>query len=251
MLRTIQVDFRRLILCRRYYYSIAGMTLALLLNGITYTKTIAGHATLGECFSEVSFGGFMLLFYMLCVVGGGLDYCMDVKHHYMRYMVIRSDLTTYALSKTAISAIAGYISMLIGQVFFLGMMALYLLWDRWGAGETMSVAGDASEMWWTILTFSLLGALLSVLGLFVTSLVPNIFVGIASPVLLYYMAITLTNKHWTNPAILPACIYFPNDYALFGGGIRQFGYALLVTLCLLMLLYIGIHRRMKRRGENV
>lgn len=251
MLDTLRVDFQRLFLSRRYYYSIAGMALALLLNGITYTGTVAGTVSLGECFDEVSFGGFMILFYLLCVVGGGLDYCMDVKNHFMRYTVVRSGLSSYTLSKTIVSAAAGWISSLLGQAIFLGLMWFVLRYINGGTGEEMTSSGLVPEMWWGLLTFSLLGSVLSVLGLFVTCFVPNVFVGITAPVLCYYMVITLTDKYFTNPYILPGCIYFARYYSLFGGGVKHFGYALLVTLCMVLLMYAGIYSLMKRRGEHV
>ncbi|MDD6071475.1 MAG: hypothetical protein PUC12_11805 [Clostridiales bacterium] len=250
MLRTIQVDFKRLFLNRRYYYCIVGMAFALLVSGISYKKDRYGYATLEECFSEATFGGFVILFYMLCVVGGGLDYCMDVKNHYMRYMVIRNGIHSYAVSKTFVSAVSGYISMFLGQVLFCGMMSVYLVFQSGTTENLFSGGTEFESISWNILIFSLLGSALSVLGLFATAIVPNVFVGMTTPVLIYYIVITLTNKYWSNPVLMPSCIYFSYN-KLFGGERQQFLYALLVTICFIIILYRGIYRRMKRRGEHV
>lgn len=104
------------------------------------------------------------------------------------------------------------------------------------------------EIVWDILIFSLLGAVLSVLAVYITTLVPDVFVGVSMPVLLFYVVITLTNKHWKTEAYMPSCIYFRSG--LFGGGICQFIYALLVTVCTIWVLYHGIFRQIKRRNGS-
>lgn len=250
MLQTIQVDLKRLFLCTRYYYCIAGMALTLLISGISYTTTLKYHTTLDDCFDEATFGGFILLFYMLCVVGGGMDYCIDVKNHYMRYMVIRNGIHFYTVSKTFVAALSGFISMVLGQVLFSGMMSVYLIIQNGTLANLVSSDVNFKIMCWDILIFSLLGSVLSVLGLFTTAMVPNVFVGMATPVLCYYIIITLTNKYWKNPVLMPSCIYF-SDSQLFGGGIRHFLYTLLVTVCIIIFLYKGIYYQMKRRGGYV
>ncbi len=250
MIRNLQVDAKRLLLNRRFYYCIAGMALALWASGIAYVHNRYGIPTLEECYDETTFGGFVILFYMLCVVGGGLDYCMDVKNHYMRYMVIRNGVRPYAVSKTIMAAVSGYISMFVGQVLFCGMMWGYLVSRNGAVSGILSGGEQFRDMCWAVLVFSLLGSVLSVLGLFVTSLVPNVFVGMATPVLVYYVVITLTNRYWSSPYVMPSCIFFSYN-KLFGSGERHFLYAVFVTLCITVLLYGGIYRQMKRRGEHV
>lgn len=250
MLRNLQVDAKRLLLNRRFYYCIAGMAFALLTGGIANVHIRYGMATLEECYDEVTAGGFIILFYMLCVVGGGLDYCTDVKNHYMRYMVIRSGVRPYAVSRTVLAVLSGYASMFVGQALFCGMMWGYLAIRNRSVSGILAGGAEFRDMCWFILVFSLLGSVLSVLGLFVTSFVPNVFVGMATPVLVYYVVITLTNRYLRNPYLMPSCIYFSYN-KLFGGGGRHFLYALLVTICITVILYGGIYRQMKRRGEHV
>lgn len=47
------------------------------------------------CFSVVSSSGFIILFYLLCVIGGGLSYCEDCNSGFTRYAVVRGDAKKY------------------------------------------------------------------------------------------------------------------------------------------------------------
>lgn len=250
MIRNLQVDMKRLLLNRRFYYCVVGMAVALLVSGIAYVHNCSGITTLEECYDQATGGGFVILFYMLCVVGGGLDYCMDVKNHYMRYMVIRNGVRPYAVSKTITSVISGYVSMFLGQIMYCGMMFVYLMIQNKSVSGILSGGKDFEDMCWFILVFALLGSVLSVVGLFVTAFIPNVFVGMATPVLVYYVVIILSNRYCRNQYLMPSCIYF-SYYQLFGSGGRHFLYALLVTICFTVILYTGIYHQMKRRGEHV
>lgn len=65
---------------------------------------------------------------------------------------------------------------------------------------------------WNALLLSLLGAVLAGLAMTVTACIPNIFVGTAMPILIYYMVICLSNKYAPLELgpILPAWVYFGN-----------------------------------------
>lgn len=121
---------------------------------IAYVHNCSGITTLEECYDQVTGGGFVILFYMLCVVGGGLDYCMDVKNHYMRYMVIRNGVRPYAVSKTITSVISGYVSMFLGQIMYCGMMFVYLMIQNKSTSVILSGGKDFEDMCWVILVFT-------------------------------------------------------------------------------------------------
>lgn len=85
----------------------------------------------------------------------------------------------------------------------------------------------------------------------VTACIPNIFVGTAMPILIYYMVICLSNKYapLELEPILPAWVYFGNAEFL-GGGIWQMLYALAYTGCIYFVLWKIAARQIIRRMEN-
>ena len=85
----------------------------------------------------------------------------------------------------------------------------------------------------------------------VTACIPNIFVGTAMPILIYYMVIGLSNKYAPLELgpILPAWVYFGNAEFL-GGGIWQMLYALAYTGCIYFVLWKIAARQIIRRMDN-
>lgn len=249
MLYNLQVDFMRMLTNRRFYYSIAGMIGTLILSGMAYFSNSGNVADLDNCFVVVSSSGYILLFYILCIVGGGIDYCTECKYHYMRYAVQRNGINAYARSKTIVAAVSGCSSMLISLAGYEGLMFLFLFFQRGSAEGIFASREMFIANVWNAVIFSLLGAVLSSMALLVTTFVENVFVGIASPILIYYVIITFSNKYGTVFTLMPSCVYF-GDYELLGSRQMQFLYALFYTACILWIFYRVINYRMRRRLEN-
>lgn len=250
MVANLQVDIRKMLEGSRFYCCTVGMALSLLLNGTGYLKTHPNGGTLTDCFNTVVDDGFILMFYLLCVVAGGLDFCVEYKNHYMKYNVIRGGVSSYARSKTLTAAFGGFISMFLAFLIYEIFMSAALT-IRNGAERSIFSSTEALiENVWYVLIFCLLGMVLSVLAVFITTCIPNVFVGLMMPILIYYLVIAISTKHCNIWTLMPSCIYF-GYYKLFGSHPLHFLYACLFSSCIIWLLYKGILWQLKRRMQNV
>lgn len=75
----------------KIYICTLGMALTLYMSGIAFIRSDGDSANLQDAFSVVSSSGFIILFYLLCVIGGGLSYCEDCNSGFTRYAVVRGD----------------------------------------------------------------------------------------------------------------------------------------------------------------
>ena len=129
---------------------------------------------------------------------------------------------------------------MLGGMALYELLMIFTLWPIKGSFYAMFSQNHAYfiQNIWNALLLSLLGAVLAGLAMTVTACIPNIFVGTAMPILIYYMVIGLSNKYAPLELgpILPAWVYFGNAEFL-GGGIWQMLYALAYTGCIYFVLW--------------
>lgn len=244
-----KTDMKKMIFNKRFFYSVIGMVVALTVSGISMFRDQGKNINMSDCFTVVSGFGFILVYYVLSVIAGGMDYGIEKKSHYKEMMMIRIGKRRYILSKIITSSMGGYLSMLLGMAIFYGIFCLVIASMRGGFTEMYSGQEQWEDQLWYILVFCLLGSVLSVIGTVITVFIPNIFVGCSAPVLIYYMVITLTNKHWNVWTFMPSCIYF-SQYKLFGSYPAHFLYACLYSDCIIYFMYRLVLWKV-RRVESV
>lgn len=250
MKENLLVNISRMIYNRKFYYCIVGMTATLYLSGLSYIKIYEQSADLDNCLAIVASSGFIILFYILCVIGGGLDFCEDYKTCYIKYISIRKGIPSYAKAKVISSALSGFLSMFF-SLFLFEILMIITLWMYKGSlhGVFSGNINYTIQNQWDLLIFCLLGSLLSVVALLVTTFIPNVFVGTATPIILYYIILTLSNKYGTMGYFLPGCVYFGFSQ-LFESRVKHFLYALCYTGCILYFCLIIISKQIKRRMNN-
>lgn len=91
MNRYFTTNVLRMFQNRKIYICTLGMALTLYMSGIAFIRSDGDSANLQDAFSVVSSSGFIILFYLLCVIGGGLSYCEDCNSGFTRYAVVRGD----------------------------------------------------------------------------------------------------------------------------------------------------------------
>lgn len=219
MNRYFTTNVLRMFQNRKIYICTLGMALTLYMSGIAFIRSDGDSANLQDAFSVVSSSGFIILFYLLCVIGGGLSYCEDCNSGFTRYAVVRGDAKKYIRGHLFSAALGGCASMLGGMALY-ELLMIFTLWPIKGSFYAMFSQNHAYfiQNIWNALLLSLLGAVLAGLAMTVTACIPNIFVGTAMPILIYYMVIGLSNKYAPLELgpILPAWVYFGN--AEFLGG---------------------------------
>ena len=228
MNRYFTTNVLRMFQNRKIYICTLGMALTLYMSGIAFIRSNGDSANLQDAFSVVSSSGFIILFYLLCVIGGGLSYCEDCNSGFTRYAVVRGDAKKYIRGHLFSAALGGCASMLGGMALY-ELLMIFTLWPIKGSFYAMFSQNHA----------------------YFIQNIPNIFVGTAMPILIYYMVIGLSNKYAPLELgpILPAWVYFGNAEFL-GGGIWQMLYALAYTGCIYFVLWKIAARQIIRRMEN-
>ena len=198
MNRYFTTNVLRMFQNRKIYICTLGMALTLYMSGIAFIRSDGDSANLQDAFSVVSSSGFIILFYLLCVIGGGLSYCEDCNSGFTRYAVVRGDAKKYIRGHLFSAALGGCASMLGGMALY-ELLMIFTLWPIKGSFYAMFSQNHAYfiQNIWNALLLSLLGAVLAGLAMTVTACIPNIFVGTAMPILIYYMVICLNMLRWS------------------------------------------------------
>ena len=97
MNRYFTTNVLRMFQNRKIYICTLGMALTLYMSGIAFIRSDGDSANLQDAFSVVSSSGFIILFYLLCVIGGGLSYCEDCDGMYSQYICRDGNAHSYLL----------------------------------------------------------------------------------------------------------------------------------------------------------
>lgn len=250
MFRCLNVCFLRIVRSRKTWTCILGMTLALFVNGIAQIL-IDSNSGLSNIIEGCTSSGFIILYYIMCVISGGVMFCEDYTSGYIKFVITKHSKKDYVKSEIIASTVCGIMSMLISFIIFVLLMVGVFLLKGYTIQETLFLDMEQfSENIWFMLVFSLLGGVLSAVAVVTTAFIPNLFVGIATPILLYYMVITLTNKWIDNIFLLPSCVYFCFT-SLFENFWMHWIYAMCYTGCIVYILYQISYRKILRRIEDV
>ena len=136
MNRYFTTNVLRMFQNRKIYICTLGMALTLYMSGIAFIRSDGDSANLQDAFSVVSSSGFIILFYLLCVIGGGLSYCEDCNSGFTRYAVVRGDAKKYIRGHLFSAALGGCASMLGGMALY-ELLMIFTLWPIKGSFYAM------------------------------------------------------------------------------------------------------------------
>lgn len=251
MIIDLKMCINRSLHSRKSYLCIGGMIAALYFNGLGSIIQQQESATFNDIVSGSISYGFIILYYILCVFGGGLNLCQDLQSGYIKFIISRTNKQNYIKAQMLSAFIWGCLSTLVAIIFFEILIILTLVILGYSAQN--AIFSDwiyFMENTWTGLIFSLLGGLLSCLAVTITAFIPNIFVGTAAPILILYMVMTLTNKWCSNIYLLPSCVYFAFSY-IFDNLLYHWIYAICYTGCFIFIMYKVCYWKMRRRIQDV
>lgn len=249
MLRMLWIDLKKMFGNYRFYVGTIGIAMGLMLNAAEELAYGGGKSGAENMFLGARGNGLVLLSFMLCIIGGALSFCDEQKNGNIRLLAVRSRIEPYVKAKVISAAVGGWLCMFLGLFLSVAGMALMIL--AAGKGQWIIFQGgkDLTEMFFLITANSFLGALLSVIGLAVTTILPNYFMGMSAPILIYYLWLNLDGWFGFSPYLDMSC-YFYYDPKVWSTWYWQLVYAFLFTGAVSWMLY-GICRYMiKRRLEN-
>lgn len=252
MIRMLKIEFLKMVESFRFWVSILGIGLGLLLSSfeaMRYTSFI----TIYDLFESVNGDMFALVCFVLCIVGGGYGFCMEQKNHCVIYYVLRDKVAHYTLAKTVVSFVGGFVVTFLGHILGVIMMTVEILLSGKYNERLIPGSNEWKVMFAYILGFSLLCGMLSVLAMLISVFVVDYFIVMAMPILIYYIILNITGWLLLPVWIDITNIYFinftNNDFVL-SKFILQTAYALFFSTCLALIMYIIMKKGIERKIEN-
>ncbi len=198
---------------------------------------------------------------MLLLVLGALPYamsfCSDWRNQYIRPSAIRTSPGKYAASKITACSLSAFCAVFIAElVLVLVLLTQHPLVDAgksslqgYQMGPFADVIASGQYFLFVLIQICIEGflcALFAVAALWVSVYIPNIFVVLASPVLMYYFLINFIGNVLRLPGLMQIN-YIYNGNCKVGGSLTSFLYPLGVTIALCALLGALFVKGVKRR----
>lgn len=249
MLKMIKTDMQKIFGNSRIYIC---MIVLGIIYSLAYFEMIQGQPYFMDFtngFTILSGNAIMIFCFLICIVGGSFLYCSEEKHGYFKYEIQRVGIRPYTFSKVMCSVSSGFLTAIVGIGINIGMMILYAYRVYEDAAKVWPNAEKLESFAWEVILFSMLCGLLSAIGFLVTTFYTDIYIGITSPIIIYYILVCLKNWFPIPLALQISKVYLHVGYVKEGHELL-FGYALLYTSCWLILIYKIAKKMIQRRLER-
>lgn len=254
VIRTIKVNLARIFQSPSFYICILAIALVNYSNFYS-NMMLDGYTDMASSVIHMD-SGFSITNWVLCIVGGGLDYCKEVKNGYLYFNVARNGVKTYSIGKIIAAGIGGFVCACFGLLLH-NLAAFFTIFYHTGNFQKTIIKGTeqtafsvVSTLFLMIFGISLFCALLSMFGLMVTTIVSDYFMGVAMPILAYHCYAIIVNRKNLPDFLNLSVVYYYPAY-LSDNLIRSYLYALLLTCCAGYIFYRLIVRNIGRRLEHV
>ena len=219
-------DLSRMLRSKRIYLSIIGVILVVWLSISQEVKALWVHRS-GSVFYLASirrgFGSFFMTFMVLSVLPYGLSVWEDRKHHYVNYVMTRTSLIRYVLSKWIVTFLGTILAITAGYLIAYGILSVFIPVFPKETVSTQTRFGDLARqksLLFFPLEFSAEAsgyAFLAVFAMASSFFMENVFLILSMPFLLYYFCF-----QWSHILNLPVFFQWPaflTGLARFGGRI--------------------------------
>lgn len=138
-------------------------------------------------------------------------YCQDCNSGYIKSLIVRSGERNYAWSNVIVCAISGFTAVFVGIVTYFGIISFFCPPQAYEtAGVYSDIALNSPVLYVLLLTgvFSLYASMWTIVGLSLSSILPDNYVALGSPLILGYLLeeITLSFPPYLNLYNLSHCI---------------------------------------------
>lgn len=152
-------------------------------------------------------GDFTKLLPLLCVLPYAVNYVSEWNHNVVRYAVVRSNQTRYALSKAVTTAISGGLALALGLTLFLVLLALrFPLADSVTPGFSITPGGGYRSLLdgqqyifyylFHVIQLFFWGAFWAMVALLLSAYIPNLTVTVCGPfIFFYFLRVLFTALH--------------------------------------------------------
>ncbi|MCK9252374.1 MAG: hypothetical protein M0P55_06415 [Clostridiales bacterium] len=196
-IRSCRIGLARAILSFRFAICLGFLLLAMLLSIWGFIANAADTIyLLGLTRSGTA--NAILFFCLLPTLPFATSFAGEWNEGAVPYWAIRLGTVRYAVSKTVVTALSGFVYSACGMLGFVALLSLKLpLFVRSSSGDVYSVLLDQGRpgtyLFFYVTHFAFSSALFAVAALWVSSFIPNVFTAISGPLVLYFMLHRLTS----------------------------------------------------------
>lgn len=252
-INTLKLDIRRLFNLKLLVCSFIGFIVmtGVILPYIPYNQ---GVWYILKCSMSGS-GTFTIILCTLPVIPYAVSLAEEHESNAIKSYIIRTGLKTYTLSKIVASLISGFLTVFITitifTVVFIFFNDFYIIGTaNSGAYDKMVDTGNQFGGWLLYaIHMSLSGSLTAVAALWMSTFIPNKYITIASPLMLFYVSIIVSPATADMPWILYP-VFWLEGIVFADTVIEQLLPKVCVVVVLTVLMSIGATLNMKRRMQN-
>jgi hypothetical protein len=203
----LRIDLYRAFVSVIFPLAVAGMA-AILYASVRYViveSTAEHHLDVATLHMMARTQGFNDIFYVLGALPFAASFCLDWNHQFLKPLLIRANMTLYAISKIIVCALSAFVTIVSGQVLFLLILSLnYPLVDAnnvmleslitgFTHGELLAQGHNVLYFMHHIIGMSVGAAFFALLAFLVSTRIQNTFVVLASPIILFMTFRLLTD----------------------------------------------------------
>lgn len=247
MVRALWGDLKKLFGDSSIYLCMLGLGLLYILMYISSLSSQSYLFSIVNVFGEVTGKEILFVSFLLSIVGGSFLYCAEEKHGYVILEVQRIGASTYTASKLLVSVLGGFCIVIAANFIFLAAICVH----HFGILGLMPYPGeDWSYLFWEWIVSALRCGMLSAFGFVVSTYVPNYFIAMVTPILIYETLLRVEDYIREFLPFVSSELFFTRRY--FVGFIegKAFGITLLYTVAVLILLYGIAKKFVERRLEH-
>lgn len=248
--RMIQTDFKKIFGDYHIYLCILALGF---ICSLAYLEMTSGQIYFFDFTNEFTIllsNEIILFCFLICIVGGSFLYCSEEKYGYIKFEIQRVGIKIYTISKLVTSVASGFIVSISGMA----MSVITMIINGYLRGNTAihiwPSLNDLEQFIWQIFLFSLLCGLLSAMGFLVTTFYTNYYVAMTAPILIYYALLSL--YVWIP---VPEELQISKVFLVVSSVDDKFEYygiyAILYTICFIIIFYQIAKKKIQRRLEHV
>ena len=246
MVRIVCNDLKKMFSSSLIYICMTGLGAIYIFRYIV-TLSAGGYGIV-ESFSNVAEGSeIMLVSFLLSIVGGSFLYCGEEKYGYLRFEIQRIGASRYTASKLITSVMGGFCTVMVGSGIYIGAIVIHqcILNEK-----NPFVEENVGYLVWFLLVSSLRCGILSAIGFLVSTYIPNYYIAMTVPLLMYYAFLIIEHYVSILFPFIPSAFYFTDRY--FAGIVegRGFVFSVLYTICILVIMHQMAKNRIERRLEH-
>ncbi|WP_062107424.1 hypothetical protein [Bacillus niameyensis] len=198
-------------------------------------------------------GVFVIITGILPLFPFATTFASDWSNRASNFWIVRAGIGNYAISKVLASALSGFFVTALGMLIFILIMRikLPLFTDIPGGGAYIPLLEAEKPILYLVFYIthiSLTSALFAVVALWVSAYLPNKFVAVAAPIVLYFISHRFTTG-WEIPPYLRAIAIVEQTYDA-GSPLRSLLLKLGIVAGLCLLLGLTTVLQIKRRVEH-